>query len=617
MSGKKLVARWAAGLAGLALSCSTFGQIVTVGDASYTTNNWGTTNTCTLVDWNVTGPDITVAAFYDGLRVSDVGPNCFQGETTPTNISFQSSLFTIGDYAFADMPNLERIVFWNGLYADDWAVLTNLGVNVCANSPSLTAFGPLGTYLNEIPDDAFNGCSSLTNLLLRPYDEVTYASTSPSNFWYELPNPGISAIGDRAFKDSGLVSYFDAQAEDIGLFDPDNPANPLPLVSVEYRWNSLEDIGPFAFDGVALTSLEVPGTLTNIGVSALSDLAATNVSLGTFPAGLTFSGAGYLEAVDLTFSNAVSIPASFFSGCTNLESVTVSGGGYIGTLGISSLDGCTNLTTVDLSQAVQLGAYALRDCSALADVTFLSITNVGDDVIDGCTSLTSLVLRLPEVYVSSSFEDSGVVDLTITNGTAYPSLAGFTTATNLTLPDTITNFVPGALAPLTALQSLVASNSTAVVVPTDAFDGCFALETVYLPQGVTNISAYAVTEDNTNLASFVLAPGGSAYCAEGGVLYSYLDSSLVRVPPAYEDPDKDFDTVAPIPELPELYRIDARAFAFQQSITNVNIYGGVEYIGEEPFIDSTINSVNLIGNDYFESFPEYRLIVPKEALFYY
>ena len=61
-------------------------------------------------------------------------------------------------------------------------------------------------------------------------------------------------------------------------------------------------------------------------------------------------------------------------------------------VGNSLLEGCTSLTSVDLGNLTSAGYDLLEGCTSLTSVDLGNLTSAGDDLLEGCTSLTSVDL---------------------------------------------------------------------------------------------------------------------------------------------------------------------------------------------------------------------------------
>jgi hypothetical protein len=146
-------------------------------------------------------------------------------------------------------------------------------------------------------------------------------------------------------------------------------------------------IGTNAFENLTnLTSVTIPGSVTNIGDYAFAYTGLTSV---TIPNGVTnigdyaFEGINNLTNVTIPGSVA-NIGASAFQD-TSLASVTIPNG--VASIGASAFEGCNSLLIVTIAASVtNIGASAFEDCRFLNSVWFYgNAPAVGLNVFSGDT----------------------------------------------------------------------------------------------------------------------------------------------------------------------------------------------------------------------------------------
>lgn len=109
---------------------------------------------------------------------------------------------------------------------------------------------------------------------------------------------------------------------------------------------------------------------------------------------------------EYTNDRVSSIRSFTFSGCNNLESVTLSN---VVAITDGAFRGASNLTTVNLPVAKTLQAYAFISCENLNTVNAPNVTSVGMQAFAYCTSLEEL--RLPYATTAHSEEFYGCSNL--------------------------------------------------------------------------------------------------------------------------------------------------------------------------------------------------------------
>ncbi len=253
------------------------------------------------------GDEVTEIKQSDGLAA--IPAFAFYGCTGLQLIDIPSGVTSIGDSAFRGCTGLQTVNMPSSV--------TNIGVSAfrdCAGIKSVT----LPSEVASISNYAFSGCSGIT--------KVNYLGSLKG--WCEI-----------AFGNSSSNPLYGGKAE-------------LYLSDVEVTeikdLDGLAAIPAYAFNGLRITSVTVPSSVTSIGDYA-------------------------------------------FSGCADLQSVTIGGG--VQSIGDYAFSGCTSLTAVnwnatDCAEAGRYSAPIFRGCSQLATV------NIGADVQSipayafyGCTSL--------------------------------------------------------------------------------------------------------------------------------------------------------------------------------------------------------------------------------------
>ena len=157
---------------------------------------------------------------------------------------------------------------------------------------------------------------------------------------------------------------------DIDLTDavissiPDNEFNACPYLATALLPESLTNIGNYAFQNTALTSISIPANVTSIGSSA-------------------FSGARSLVAVNLPSNTSLSsIGGSAFSNCTSLKSFLLPNS--ITKLWSGTFEECTALSSVALPNTLQSIDYrCFYNTNALKNIDFpQTLTAISESAFD-------------------------------------------------------------------------------------------------------------------------------------------------------------------------------------------------------------------------------------------
>ena len=298
---------------------------------------------------------------------------------------------------------------------DMWTeyVVDSISPNAFKNNVTTSVSIP-GT-INVIP--YFGVCHSLTNVTI---------------------HFGVQEIRPRAFHDlQNLESvYFDSTVSALtlgkrgcvigeGAFRGCKNLKNLHLSFVR-------EIGDWAFYQCGITSLNIPGSLTNIGGVAA------------------------------------------FQECSNLTSVIIANG--VTNIGQQAFAYCGKLTSVSIPESVTtIGNCAFCNCNSLTSITIPnSVTDIGNGTFQYCSGLTSITL--PN-------------SITITN-TGEATFYHCSNLTTVTIPESVTTIGAGAFYECYSLTSINIPNGV-TTIGEDAFCFCIGLTSITIPNSVTNIGSNA------------------------------------------------------------------------------------------------------------------------------
>ena len=285
------------------------------------------------------------------------------------------------------------------LNEDEAAAVTDLG-EVFKNNTTITSFDELQyfTGLTTIGNNAFDGCSGLTSVILP--NNVTCIANNAFSYCSSLtsisvPN-SLTSIGNSSFWGCSALTSFTI---------PEN----------------VTSIGYSAFDNCSgLTSVTIPNSVTSIGRNAFSGCSSlTSISVAT--ANTKYDNRNNCNAIIETESNVLiagckntvipenvtSIGESAFTG-SGLTSITIPEN--VTSIARDAFSNCSGLTSITIPNSVTSIDFAVFwGCSNLTSVTIPnSVTSIDVLAFHGCSSLTSVISEIEEPFAFGEDAFSGI-----------------------------------------------------------------------------------------------------------------------------------------------------------------------------------------------------------------
>ena len=397
----------------------------------------------------------------------------------------------MSDYEFSNMPwtslrsSITSVVISNGVTS-----IGNVAFYDCDKITSVT----IGNSVTSIGDYAFSQCTGLTSV------------TIPSS---------VTSIGSEAFYDcTGLTSVtigisvtsivqdafvFCTALKAVYILDLTAWCN---IAFGSSRANPLSEAKHLYLNGVEITDLVIPNSVTSIGDYAFYD--CTGLTSIEIPNSVISIGSGAFSGctglISVTIPNSViSIGEEAFCGCSGLTSIEISNS--VTSIGELAFSGCIGLTSIPIPNSVtSIGENAFSGCTGLTSVTIpSSVTSIGNFVFVLCSNLTSIIVEKGNTIYDSRGNCNAIIE-TATN----TLIAG---CQNTVIPNSVTSIGSLAFAGCSSLASVTIPNSVTSIEDA-AFHSCTGLTSVSIGDGVTNIGvgAFAGCSGLTSVTCYATNP---------------------------------------------------------------------------------------------------------------
>ena len=410
----------------------------------------------------------------------------YKGKGGDVVIPDDEGILYIGKYAFShfDMDNKKEVPKDENGYYDIDLKKTPLG-----NDTVTSVVIPEG--VETVDKYAFWGCSKLERVVLPSSCKNINASAFENcEALVDVNFDHVKVIADYAFRNCKSLS-----CEGIG----------------GVASKGIYAVGAYAFEGTAITSLELDG-LSRISEGAFANCKElTTVKLGK----RTRVSAGMFKGSALTeitiYSDTIGDKAFF--GCEDLERVVLEGD--LTYLGSAAFSGCGALSTVTVKGALEvIGDGAFVRCISLTEFTLPNGAIILGDRVFFDSGLSKLVVRPNTEIVSlgvdvfgGAAKDSGLnLEIDVSASTKYQIIGNAvynasadtlvlvmpSANTEFTVPNTVKYIGNGAFAAYHKLEKVTFESGSALVsIADNAFAGCNKLHTVQLPTSAVTIGNHA------------------------------------------------------------------------------------------------------------------------------
>ena len=316
--------------------------------------------------------------------------------------------------AYSSWKNVESVVVASGVTTigaytfNGCSKITSASISETVTSISTAAFSQSGLKEINIPgtvktiwDNAFTLCSSLETVILNEGLETIKGSAfnrCSALTSITLPE-GAKITGGYAFEDCTSLQSADLGRSSATVLYTATFGDCTQLNSVILP-SGLTEIQTDAFENTALTSIEIPDSVSSLGQNV-------------------FKGCFYLESIDLSNTTVSEIGSETFSGCAALKSVLLPE--TLTDIADSAFNSCSALASIDLGKTAinTINQDTFAVCTALSTVILpAKLETISERAFSGCSSLTQITIPATVTYVGSeAFYDCSLLEFVRFDGT--------------------------------------------------------------------------------------------------------------------------------------------------------------------------------------------------------
>ena len=468
---------------------------------NYTKNTWGhyyakqngfSDEPCLVAELNEDGTTLKISKYadndteyvipeeIDGKKVTSIGNDAFQGNTSLISVTIPGSIKDIGDNAFSGCSSLESVTISDGVERILYRAFYN-----CTSLKTVTVPASV-TYIDN---NALGYYSDDGGININKIDGFTINYTKYTHGHLYATANGFTNEGYLYF------NILDDDTVEIKRYIGNDTVYEIPA---EIDGKQVTGITNYAFENrSSLTSVTIPDGVTSISLYAFYN--CTSLKTVTVPASVTTIGDyafGYfddeyqktkIDGFKINYTkNTAGHRYAFENGFTDetcllteiQEDGTVKITKYCGNdtsfVIPAEIDGkpVTSITIPDSVKYIEMGAFA--SCTSLTDIVLpASLITIDTEAFRNCTSLTSVTIP------------DGVTDI---GSYAFASCSALT---KISLPDSV------------------------VVIGDRAFFDCPLLKSVTVPASVTDIGEYAFGYHYDDDWYYTKTDGFKIYCYGG------------------------------------------------------------------------------------------------------
>ncbi len=340
-----------------------------------------------------------------------------------------------------------------------------------------------------------------------------------------------------------------------------------------------------AFYNLSMKSITIPSSVISIGKNAFALCGPQIIKVE--------SGNEYYDSRNNCNAIIEKSSNTLIAGCKN----TIIPDGVL-TIGDYAFS-CCDLTSINIPQTVTtIGDNAFQYCSSLTSITIPStVTSIGNNAFYGCSSLTSVTIPNSVTSISeSAFSGcSGLTSVTIPNSVTSIGNHAFYGCglTSITIPNSVTSIGVSGFAGCSALTSVISEIENPFELANYVFNGVPTYAQLIVPKGKK--AAYLSTTGWRKFTNIVEAGEVGQVFIVDGISYKIMENNTVTVTSG-----KNLSGDVSIPnqvslcgETYSVNSISSEAFRNCDQIIAITIPNSVTSIGSNAFCDCS-NLVSVI-----------------------
>lgn len=304
--------------------------------------------------------------------INRIGDYQFLGFDSIKKVTFSEGVKEIGNSAFAGCENIAKVEMAN--------TITSIGVSAFAGNSSLIDI-VLPSNIKTIESKAFTHCGNVTNVYyngtLEDWCNIELIDQASNPFYYN---------------DRNLTNHFYMLNKNSEYEELTKLVIPSTVKKINSRTFS---------DFNNLESIVIPNTVETIGEQVFSGCTSlTNIILPFIGDGNNINKFGYIfgnhvpsSLKEVKITDAKQIAERAFSGCKEVESITIDG--VATSIEDEAFSGCTKLNKIEiLCNITSINRQAFSNCTSLTSITIPNtVKEFGHGAFYNCTSLTNVYFR--------------------------------------------------------------------------------------------------------------------------------------------------------------------------------------------------------------------------------